>query len=165
MSILIREATIEDAEPLLSMVHKLAAYEKKKPEDVKLSLDKIKKHGFSERPYFQSLIVECDGQAVGYALYYYSYAASAGAPAIFLEDIFVEEAYRHRGIGKGLFAELAAIAVKLECCRLEWNAFTWNEKAIEFYKSLGAIQRGDVFQFRLLGEGLVRMAESNVTLY
>jgi len=159
MGLIVRESKIEDVDILLSLVRKLAIHENKKPEEIKLSVDKIKKHGFGVKPYFHSLIVELNKQAIGYVIYFYSYATTVGAPILILEEMFVEETYRHKGIGKTLFAELATIAVKNGCCRMEWSAFIWNEKAIQLYKSLGATRRMDVFQFRVAGEELVEMAE------
>ena len=37
-----------------------------------------------------------------------------------------------------IMADLAAVAIRHECCRLEWIVLDWNESAIGFYKRLGA---------------------------
>lgn len=161
MHCVIRKATIEDKNIILNLVKKLAEYERKKPEDVHLTLDKIETHGFGDTRYFEVLLVELNHIPVGFALYFFSYAASLGAPILYIEDLFIENEYRHQGLGTALFARLAKKALDRDCCRMEWHAFTWNEKALSFYERLGAIPKDDLAQFRLLGNDLKKLAELN----
>jgi GNAT superfamily N-acetyltransferase len=152
----IRTATNEDKEDILSLVKKLAEYERIKPEEVQLTIDKIESHGFGR--YFDILIAEHNKKSVGYALYFFSYSASAGEPILYLEDLFVEYEYRLQGFGKALLSRLANLAIENECCRMEWHAFIWNEKAIQFYNNLGATPKPDLLQFRLFGEHLSKLS-------
>lgn len=154
----IRSATLDDKEAILTLVNKLAEFERKKPEEVQLTLDKIESHCFAHTKYFHTLIAEKNKTPVGYALYFFSYSAYAGAPVLYLEDVFVESEHRHQGIGKALLAKLAKLAIENKCCRMEWHAFTWNETAIEFYKNLGATPKHDLLQFRLSGEPLDKLS-------
>lgn len=158
----IRAAKKEDKEIILNLVKKLAEYERKKPEEVQLTLEKIEAHGFGK--YFDALIAEHNEKPIGYALYFFSYSASSGAPILYLEDLFVEREYRHQGFGKALLSRLANIAVEKECCRMEWHAFTWNEPAIEFYKDIGAAPKPDSLQFRLSGESLKKLSANDSSL-
>ena len=57
---------------------------------------------------------------------------------MFLEDLFVREAFRGRKVGKALLAAVARIAQGEGCHALRWEVLDWNQSAIEFYKSLGA---------------------------
>ena len=154
----IRTATKNDKEAILNLVKKLAGYERKQPDEVQLTLNKIESHGFSANPYFQILIVENNNIPVGYALYFFSYSASAGAPILYLEDLFIESEHRHKGLGKAVLSKLAKLSIENKCCRMEWHAFTWNEKAIQFYKNLGAVPKSDLVQFRLSGEVLNKLS-------
>lgn len=156
----IRFATIQDKEAVLHLVMKLAEYERKKPEEVELTLNKIESHGFGEQAYFQILLAEYKNQLVGYALYFFSYAASKGAPILYLEDLFVEPQSRGVGIGKALLSYLANIALAKHCCRMEWHAFTWNEIGIQFYKNIGAKPKEDLVQFRLEGDHLLKLSQA-----
>jgi GNAT superfamily N-acetyltransferase len=122
-------------------------------------IDKIVEHGFSARPYFEVLLLEYNGIAVGYALYFFPYIASLGAPILYLKDLFVENDYQGLGLGKALLSHLAQIAIEKNCCRMDWQALLWNEKAIEFYKYLGAVPRNETVQFRLTDENLKKLAE------
>lgn len=144
----IRKATIEDSELILDLVKKLATYERKKPEDIKLTLAKIKSHGFGSNKYFDTLIAEYNHIPVGYAIYFFTYSACSGAPAIYMEDLYVDNEYRRKGIATALFDKLAEIAREKHCCRIDWHALDWNEEAIEFYQTLGAEIRPDLVKFR-----------------
>ena len=155
----IREATLQDKEIILDFVTKLSVYEKKPLADVGMTLEKIERHGFGPRPYFYTLLAEQDRQPAGFALYYFAYSGWAGGPVLYLEDLFVEEEFRSQGFGNALLKELAKIAVKHECCRMEWCVYTWNDKAIEFYKSLGATIKTDLWQCRLTGENLIKLSK------
>lgn len=55
----------------------------------------LQKDGFdSDHPAFTCIVAELsDGHIVGYALYFYSYSTWAGK-SIFLEDLYVQPAYR-----------------------------------------------------------------------
>jgi GNAT superfamily N-acetyltransferase len=155
----IREARLQDKEIILDFVTKLSVYEKKPLTDIGMTLAKIEKHGFGERPYFYTLIAEQGNNPVGFALYYFAYSGWAGGPVLYLEDLFVEENFRQRGFGEALLIELAKLAVKHECCRMEWCVYNWNDKAIEFYKSLGAQTKTDLWQCRLAGENLLQLSK------
>ena len=95
-----------------ALARKLAEYERKKPEEVNLTLDKIESHGFGKNKYFYVLLAEYKKKPAGYALYFFSYSASAGAPILYVEDLFVDDVYRNYGLGKALLANLAHTAVE-----------------------------------------------------
>ncbi len=71
---------------------------------------------------------------------FFGYFSTWAGRGLFLEDLFVREAFRSRGIGKALLAAVARIAVEEHCYGIHWEVLDWNEKAIEFYRALG----GDV---------------------
>lgn len=91
---------------------------------------------------------------VGYALYYYSYSSFLARPTLYLEDIFVMESHRKRGIGRGLFLRCVGEARRTGCSRMEWAVLTWNQKAIEFYEKLGAKRLNDWYYYRLSDDAL-----------
>ena len=74
--------------------------------------------------------------------------------------IVVMPEYRNRGYGKALLKKLAQITVERGCGRLEWACLDWNRPSIDFYLSLGAVQMNEWTTYRLTGETLNRMAES-----
>ncbi|QLZ67319.1 N-acetyltransferase [Legionella sp. PC1000] len=159
MEFTFRIAKKNDKEEILDLIKKLAEAERKKPEEINLTLEKIESHGFGRNKYFHILLAESKKKPAGYALYFFSYSASAGAPILYIEDLFVDEPYRNFGLGTSLLAHLARLAIEKECCRMEGHAFTWNKKAIEFFECIGAYPRTDLLQFRLSDEHLRKLAE------
>ena len=66
--------------------------------------------------------------------------------------------FRGQGIGRTLMRFLAHLANERGCGRMEWSVLDWNERAIEFYQSLGAQVMPDWRICRLTGEALRRHA-------
>ena len=151
MSDTIREARSEDAETLWSLIHELAAYEHLEHE-VEASPDDLRRHLFGERRAAEAVMAEVDGEAVGLALFFSNFSTFRGLPGIYLEDLFVKDAYRGRGIGKRLLRHLARVAVERGCGRLEWSVLDWNAPSIAFYRSLGAKAMEEWTVYRLDGE-------------
>jgi len=78
---------------------------------------------------------------------------------MFLEDLFVREPFRGRGVGKALLTEVAGIARDEGCLGMRWEVLDWNAPAIEFYKSFGA-EVLEEWRLVVLGaEALNRLAE------
>ena len=91
-----------------------------------------------DEAYFNCLVAECDEVLVGFATYFFSYHSWTGR-AIYLDDLFVLENFRHNGIGSKLFEEVMKIGKMAGCYKMKWQVSNWNIKAQEFYKSRGAI--------------------------
>ena len=94
------------------------------------------------------------------ALYFYNFSTFLGRAGLYLEDLFVLPEARGTGCGKGLLRELARIAVREGCGRLDWACLDWNAPSIDFYRALGAEPLEEWTTYRLEGETLRRMAES-----
>ena len=107
---------------------------------------------------FRSLIAEWDGEAIGYALFYAFYSSWKGS-GIFLEDLFVREAFRGRGVGRALLSEVARIARQEGSYGMRWEVLGWNEPAIRFYMSLGGEFFDEWRQVLLEGEALKQLAD------
>lgn len=154
----IRPATVHDAALLRDMIRELAEFEKHNLDLVTIRAEDLARDGFGPNPRFRAIIAECDGQAAGYAVFFGYYSTWAGR-GLFLEDLFVREAFRGLGIGTGLLATVARIAVEENCYGIHWEVLDWNEKAIEMYKALGSEFRDRWRPVLLYGEGLRRLAE------
>jgi GNAT superfamily N-acetyltransferase len=124
---------------------------------VTIRAEDLARDGFGEHPRFRALIAEWDGQPAGYALFFPYYSTWTG-PGLFLEDLFVREPFRRRGIGKALLASVARIAVDEHCYGIHWEVLGW-KKAIALYQELGATFRDQWRAVLLTDEALVRLAE------
>jgi GNAT superfamily N-acetyltransferase len=154
----IRPATVHDAALLRTMIRELAEFERHDLDLVTIREEDLARDGFGENPRFRALIAECDGQAAGYAVFFGYYSTWAGR-GLFLEDLFVREAFRGHGIGTALLAAVARIAVEENCYGIHWEVLGWNEKAIKLYQALGAEFRDQWRPVLLYGEPLQRLAE------
>jgi GNAT superfamily N-acetyltransferase len=133
----IHSATRDDITTLLNLVRELATYEKKRHKAVVTEQDLLR-DGFGPHPKFRALIADWDGEAAGYASFFYFYSTFQGRPALFLEDLFVLDQLRGNGIGKALLAAVAKLAAEEGCFGMRWEVLDWNRPAIEFYEKLGA---------------------------
>ncbi|MEE4660144.1 MAG: GNAT family N-acetyltransferase [Halieaceae bacterium] len=154
----IRNATPADTAQILAFVHGLARYEKAEHEVVATE-DDLHQALFGDDAVAAALLCETDGEAIGFALYFYNFSTWTGKRGIFLEDLFVDPGHRGKGAGKALLTHLARIAVARNCGRFEWNVLDWNEPSIRFYESLGAKPLSEWVGYRLTGEALHTLAE------
>jgi GNAT superfamily N-acetyltransferase len=157
MMLLIRPAIVDDVALLRTMIRELAEFERELDRCVIEEADLVR-DGFGVDPKFRALMAEWDGHPAGYALFFGYYSTWAGR-GLFLEDLFVREQFRGRGIGKALLASVARIAVQENCYGVHWEVLDWNEQAIEFYQSLGAGFRDQWRPVTLKSSALRRLAE------
>ena len=131
----VRDATPADLTDICDLIRDLAVYERAEHEVV-FDEAELGRHLFGDRPAASVLIAEADDGAVaGFALYHGTFSTWLGRPGIWLEDLFVRP--DHRGTGHGL-ALLEALRART-AGRVEWAVLDWNESAIAFYRSLGAV--------------------------
>lgn len=157
----IRPATDADVSHILTFIKELADYEKM-PEQVMATEDSLRATLFGERRYAEVLIGEIDGTPAGFALFFHNYSTWLAKPGIYLEDLYVSPTARGEGLGKALLISLARLAVERNCGRLEWSVLDWNEPAIQFYRSLGAISMDEWTVNRVTGETLTNLAERTI---
>lgn len=153
----IRPATIQDAALLRTMIRELAEFEHEL-EFVTITEEQLARDGFGDDPKFRAWIAEWNGTAAGYAVIFNYFSTWAGR-GLFLEDLFVREAFRGRGIGQALLATVARVAVEEHCYGIHWEVLDWNEKAIALYKAMGGEFRDQWRPVLLTGEALRRLAE------
>ena len=92
-------------------------------------------------------------------MFFHNFSTFLGKPGIYLEDLYVNPEMRGKGFGNVMLAYLAQLALERHCGRLEWWVLDWNESAVQFYKSFGAVPMDDWTVFRVTGETLRRLAD------
>ena len=150
-------ATSADVPVLLRLVTALAEYEKLSAEVVATE-DGIRESLFGNPPQAEAVIAYAGKDPAGLAIWFHNYSTFLARRGLYLEDLFVLPEFRGQGIGKRLFTHLARIAVERGCGRMEWSVLDWNQPAIGFYKSLGAMPMDEWTVFRLAGDSLKRLA-------
>lgn len=153
----LRDAAPADAELILELIRELAEFERLAHE-VSADADALRRHLFGRRPAAEVLIAEVEAAPAGFALFFGTFSTFLARPGIYLEDLFIRPVYRGRGIGRAVLAHLARQAVERGCGRLEWAVLDWNERAIAFYRNLGARPMADWTVFRLEGAALQALA-------
>jgi GNAT superfamily N-acetyltransferase len=155
----IRQASADDVPVILSFIRKLADYERLSHEAVATE-DSLRETLFGAPSIAEVAIGYFENHPVGFVLFFHNYSTFLGRPGIYIEDLFVDEAFRRRGFGAALLHHVAQLAKQRKCGRLEWSVLDWNEPAIQFYRKLGAVPMSDWTVFRVTGEALTKLADS-----
>ncbi len=153
----IEPAITGDVPLIVALVTELAEFERLAHE-VRIDADRLHEHLFGPRPYAEAAMVRLGTETVGFALWFHNYSTFLGQPGLYLEDLYVRPEHRGRGYGEALLRHLAALAVERGCGRFEWSVLDWNEKAIAFYRKLGAVAMEDWTVYRVAGPALERLA-------
>ncbi len=133
MGITIRHSQQSDFEVILSLIKDLAAFQGM-PEKVTNTVELMK----TEQSYFRCLVAEnVDGEIIGIATYFYAYYTWVGK-SLYLDDLYVLQAYRGQKVGTSLLAQLFTIAKAENCKKVRWMVSHWNQLAIGFYEKCGA---------------------------
>ncbi|MEY2760648.1 MAG: Diamine N-acetyltransferase [Bacteroidota bacterium] len=131
----IRRATKEDIGLVRDLVMELAIFERA-PEEVTSSLVDYIQEGFSDNPLFTANLIYLNDELAGFSLWYYRFSTWKGR-RFYLEDLYIKEAYRGKGLGKNLINEAIEEAKRMKCTGMMWQVLDWNQPAIDFYNSLG----------------------------
>ncbi|MFM1894366.1 MAG: hypothetical protein RIQ90_1532 [Bacteroidota bacterium] len=142
----IRNALAKDVAAIHSLIIALAVYEKE-PNAVINTPENLLEDLFTHKRCF-AIVAEDQKQIIGFALYYFGYSTWKGR-TLYLEDIFVQENARKKGVGQALFNEILKKAKKEKVKRMDWQVLTWNTPAINFYKKNRAFLDEDWINGRL----------------
>jgi diamine N-acetyltransferase len=160
VTVTVRPVRRGEAGLVLDLVRGLAEYEKLAHE-VEASEGALAAALFAENPRVFCDIAEIggevEGEAAGFALWFYSFSTFRGRHGIYLEDLFVRPEHRGAGVGKALLVNLAQRCVREGLGRLEWAVLDWNAPAIAFYRSMGARLLDDWTVCRLDGAALLAL--------
>jgi GNAT superfamily N-acetyltransferase len=152
----IRYTRREDVPIILDLIRRLAEYEKLSHEVV--ATEKVLSDSLFKKRQAEVIIGELDGRPVAFALFFHNFSTFLGKANLYLEDLFVEERYRGRGLGRSMFACLARIAMERNCERLDWWCLDWNTSSIAFYERMGARPMSDWTVYRIDGDRLAELA-------
>lgn len=144
----VRFANPSDTGLILQMIRELADFEKLLNEVV-TDEKTLHKSLFEDAKGPEVLIAEEDGNPVGFVLFFHNFSTFLGRKGIYIEDLYIREKVRGKGFGEALLKEICKLAKERNCGRVEWWVLDWNERAINFYKKIGAIPMSEWTVFRL----------------
>lgn len=152
----VRRVRESDVDAVVGLVHELAEYERA-PDECHLTAAQLHEALFRPAPALFGHVAEVDGEVVGCALWFLNFSTWNGRHGVYLEDLYVRPTARGGGLGKALLTALAEECVAQGYSRLEWWVLDWNEPAIGFYKSLGAIAMDEWTVYRVTGAALDKL--------
>lgn len=133
MTIRIRIATEHDFPAIVEMFKEFAHFERLDDRMVN-TVSRMT----DEKNYFNCFVaVNTDEMIVGYATHFFAYFTWTGK-SLYMDDLYVKEAFRGKGIGTMLLQKVIGYARESGCHKLRWQVSDWNEPAIRLYKHIGA---------------------------
>ena len=153
---ILRIATFEDAELIVTFMKKLGKFQKMKdsisatPEDIKKLLSQ--KLGEAVFGYYK-------GTLVSFAYFYKKSSAFTGKSGIYIDGFFIDDSMRGKGLGTIMFQFLSKYCVDNGSEFLEWACLDWNDQAIDFYKKQGAYCIDTMRIYRLSPQSLSKNAK------
>ena len=135
-SLTIRFATGEDVDDIYAALVGIAETVKELHK-LKSSAEDIRRFGFGDAPAFETLIAEIDGRFAGCCLYFASFSTWIGRPGVYVQDFYVVDEFRGRGVGERLLHRLASVTRKRGGCYIRLAVDTQNHRAQAFYTRAG----------------------------
>lgn len=153
----ISPAELGDEEAIAALIMELAVYEKA-PQECEATPEALRKQLFGKKPAAEALVARVAGEIVGFALFFENFSTWKCRPGIYLEDLYVQPAYRKLGIGREFLRRLARVAVSRGCVRVEWSVLEWNELAHGLYRKIGAAPMTEWRVWRMQGDAIAELA-------
>ncbi len=158
MSVTLRRAEAADAESIHALIVELAVFERE-PDAVLNTPENLREQLSQASPPFECVVAESAGEVVAFALYFFTYSTWEGRQSLYLEDLYVRQSVRRRGVASALMGQLAAIALERGCRRFDWSVLRWNAGAIALYDDLQAAPQTEWLNYRLSGDALRTLAK------
>jgi len=158
MALHVRTATGIDVPLILQLIRELADFEGLLDQ---VTADEATLHTslFLDARGPEVLIAEDEGHPVGFVLFFHNFSTFLGKKGIYIEDLYIRKEYRSKGYGQALIVKICELAMQRNCGRVEWWVLDWNEKAINFYKKIGAVPMSDWTVFRLDSSSIQRLTQ------
>lgn len=157
MSETIRRAIPADTADITDMIHALAEFEHA-ADQCTVTEKQIRTALFGSTPIAHAHVAEVDGAIAAMALWFVNFSTWDGVGGIYLEDLFVRNEFRRRGLARRLLATLAGECVDSGYTRLSWAVLNWNVDAIALYNGVGAQPQDEWTTYRLFGSALAELA-------
>jgi GNAT superfamily N-acetyltransferase len=134
----VRPFSRKDAAALLELMQMLAAFESYL-DDFQVAAEDLIVHGLGNAPRFGAFVAEAEdsGHLVGMAVHYPIPWTYDMKPTLVLKELYVVEAWRGTGVGRALLKAVLGHAATLGASRLKWTVLAGNERARQFYRSIG----------------------------
>lgn len=136
----IRFAQQRDIRQIVELCKEHARYEKS-DFDPANKIELLTKYLFNCQGNIKCLVVEQDDEIVGYATYVKQFSTWEASYYIYLDCLFLKEKARGKSWGTQIMQIIKEGAKSENCKIIQWQTPYFNEKAIAFYKKLGAVSK------------------------
>ena len=150
MTLIIRPATLDDAEAVGQLMAQSADYLRALGDttDFKFTAETYRRDGFGPNPAFAGLVAVVEGEIAGHLLYHFGYDTDRAMRLLDVIDLMVRQDKRGQGIGKALMLRAAEICREASVSEMVWAVYKPNRSAAEFYERLGAEYIEDLYFMR-----------------
>ena len=146
----IRPARPDDAEALIGMMRALAAFEGYLPR-FRVTARDLPARAFGPGAQCGILVAQGEeGQLAGYAVWLVQAFTYDLRPTVTLKELFVDPAYRSRGIAADLLAGVRREAERIGAGQITWLVLPTNEGAKRLYRRFGGTPDPDWEHWRLI---------------
>jgi ribosomal protein S18 acetylase RimI-like enzyme len=157
MDLTIRSMAPGDVPTVIGLVREFAAFEDLS-DYCEVTEERLNAAMFGDNTVVEGLIA-LDGEvAIGYAIFFPNFASFRGRRGLYLEDIYVNDAYRGKGVGEAMIRQLARLAASRGFERIDFLVLDWNTPAVSFYQKLGALRDDDERHFKFTDDAFRRLA-------
>lgn len=157
MQITINSITENDVDEVLTLMRDFAAYEDLS-DYCTVTAERLSGAMFGEGAFVEGLVARDEGKAVGYAIFYPAFSSFRGERGLYLEDIYIDPAYRRHDLGHRMLKAIAARGRARGFERIDFMVLDWNEPAVKFYLKHGAEKNDEESHFKFSGEAFRRLA-------
>jgi GNAT superfamily N-acetyltransferase len=157
MTFQIKKAAEENIPQIIALMREFAEYENLL-EYVEVTEERLKVALFGEAKVADAVVAFEDETPVGYAVFYPNFATFRGQRGLYLEDIFIKQEMRGKGVGEMILKYLAKAAKERGFERIDFQVLEWNTPAIKFYEKLGAHRDNEERHFKFTDEAFQKLA-------
>ena len=136
------------------------AHDMDKEAKITSTADDIRRHGFGDDPAFEVLLAEIGGAFAGLCLSFQSFSTWRGERGLYVQDLYVDAAFRGRHIGEALLRAAARRAQQRGAGYLRLSVDVTNKRAEAFYERLGIPHSRDEHIHMIKGEAFHAFAAS-----
>ena len=98
---------------------------------------RLKSDGIGKNKKYGAYLAKVNKKYAGFTIFTMAYGSFSAMPRMFVEDIFLLEEFRGKGVGKEILDFIIGIARKRKCGAIDLNVLDWNQNAMGFYKKNG----------------------------
>ena len=140
-----------DIPQVISLMQEFAEYEHLS-EYCTVTCDRMRTAMFGDGHVADGLCAFDGDRPIGYAIFYPNFSSFRGQRGLYLEDIYVDQEHRGKGIGEAMLREVARTADERGFERIDFMVLDWNEPAVKFYEKLGAVRDSEERHFKFTDE-------------